>query len=194
MQARSGGTRIAMGRIEVRHRRGDQEDAGTLSSASDPLPPGGPSTRGSRREAGLPRGDHRKSTVRAREQLRTRLTRRGLAPTASALGLALNPLDSSAAVPLSSMIEPTIEAAIRLSSRRVGGYARNGPCDCAARLETLSYASDQHGRYDDDRFRGPGRDGIRGFPGGRERAATTSVERPSIPASRPPGVRGPKRW
>ena len=72
---------------------------------------------------GCPVGTVESRLSRAREQLRTRLTRRGLAPTASALVLALNPPDASAAVALSSMIEPTIRAAVALSSRRIGGLA-----------------------------------------------------------------------
>jgi RNA polymerase sigma factor (sigma-70 family) len=70
---------------------------------------------------GCPVGTIESRLSRAREQLRVRLTRRGLAPTASALALAANPPDSSTAVTVASMIDRTVQAAIRLSSRGAGG-------------------------------------------------------------------------
>jgi RNA polymerase sigma factor (sigma-70 family) len=75
------------------------------------------------RRLGCPVGTIESRLSRARDQLRSRITRRGLAPTTSALGLVLKPPDSSAAVALHAMIEPAIEAAIKLSPRRVGVLA-----------------------------------------------------------------------
>ena len=70
---------------------------------------------------GCPVGTIESRLSRAREQLRSRLTRRGLAPTASVLAVASNPPNASADVSLASMVEPTIQAALKLSSRRADG-------------------------------------------------------------------------
>ncbi len=113
---------------------------------------------------------------RAREQLRLRLIRRGLAPTASVLALAPNPLDSSAAVTVSSMIEPTVQAAITLSSRRRRRPIGHRPWCCPQRLEALPDAPVRRARLDVSGLRRRGRGGTRGLPG-RPRTAPSSRNR-----------------
>ena len=72
------------------------------------------------RRLGCPVGTVESRLSRARDRLRIRLTRRGLAPTASVLGLVASGADASAAVALPAIVERTVEAAIGLSSQRVG--------------------------------------------------------------------------
>ena len=65
---------------------------------------------------GCPVGTVESRLSRAREQLRTRLARRGLAPTASVLGPILRPPDASAVFP--SLVEATLRVAVEQSSSR----------------------------------------------------------------------------
>jgi RNA polymerase sigma factor (sigma-70 family) len=65
---------------------------------------------------GCPVGTVESRLSRAREQLRTRLERRGLAPTASVLGVVLKPTGASAVLP--SLVEATLRVAIEQSSGR----------------------------------------------------------------------------
>jgi RNA polymerase sigma factor (sigma-70 family) len=66
---------------------------------------------------GCPVGTVESRLSRARERLRARLTRRGLAPSASLLGPVLKPLDGSNAMSLSAIIGRTVAAAVDLPSR-----------------------------------------------------------------------------
>jgi RNA polymerase sigma factor (sigma-70 family) len=63
------------------------------------------------RRLGCPVGTVESRLSRARERLRTRLTRRGLAPTAPALALALSPAPASALMP--RLVETTVASAFR---------------------------------------------------------------------------------
>jgi RNA polymerase sigma factor (sigma-70 family) len=72
---------------------------------------------------GCPLGTVESRLSRAREQLRARLTRRGLSPTASTLALVLHPPNGRASVALSAMTERTLQATVKLSSERVGALA-----------------------------------------------------------------------
>jgi RNA polymerase sigma factor (sigma-70 family) len=72
------------------------------------------------RRLGCPVGTVESRLSRARDRLRARLTRRGLAPMASVIGFILSPPDASAAIPLSAIVERTVAAAIGLSCRRAG--------------------------------------------------------------------------
>ena len=65
---------------------------------------------------GCPVGTVESRLSRAREQLRTRLDRRGLAPTASVMGLVLRPPGLSMVLP--SLVETTLRVAIEQTSRR----------------------------------------------------------------------------
>jgi RNA polymerase sigma factor (sigma-70 family) len=65
---------------------------------------------------GCPVGTVESRLSRAREQLRSRLTRRGLAPTASVLGAVLKPPDISPVLP--HLAEATVKAVIDLSSQQ----------------------------------------------------------------------------
>jgi RNA polymerase sigma factor (sigma-70 family) len=65
---------------------------------------------------GCPVGTVESRLSRAREQLRTRLERRGLAPTASVMGLMLRPPGVSTVFP--SLVEATLRVAIEQSSGR----------------------------------------------------------------------------
>ena len=65
---------------------------------------------------GCPVGTVESRLSRAREQLRDRLTRRGLAPTASALTAMLKPPVASAVFP--SLVEATLQVALEQSSSR----------------------------------------------------------------------------
>jgi len=71
---------------------------------------------------GCPVGTVESRLSRAKDQLRARLARRGLAPTASALGVMLRPPGSPALV--RSLVEATLRAAIDLPSR--GALTRTG--------------------------------------------------------------------
>ncbi len=76
------------------------------------------------RRLGCPVGTVESRLSRAREQLRARLTRRGLAPTASALAMALRPPDGSASIGFSPIAERTVDAAVELLTGRAGLLAR----------------------------------------------------------------------
>jgi RNA polymerase sigma factor (sigma-70 family) len=65
---------------------------------------------------GCPVGTVESRLSRAREQLRTRLERRGLAPTASVMGLVLRPPGASMVLP--SLVETTVRVAIEQTSSR----------------------------------------------------------------------------
>ncbi len=65
---------------------------------------------------GCPVGTVESRLSRAREQLRTRLARRGLAPTAPALGIVLRPPGASAITP--TLLETTLRAAGEVSHQR----------------------------------------------------------------------------
>jgi RNA polymerase sigma factor (sigma-70 family) len=65
---------------------------------------------------GCPLGTVESRLSRAREQLRTRLARRGLAPSASALGAILRPLGTTTVPP--SLVEATLCSAVGYSARR----------------------------------------------------------------------------
>ncbi len=67
---------------------------------------------------GCPVGTVESRLSRAREQLRTRLARRGLAPTASAMGAVLQPPKAGFLLP--SLVEPTVKAAIESSANPAG--------------------------------------------------------------------------
>jgi len=69
---------------------------------------------------GCPLGTVESRLSRAREQLRARLTRRGLAPTASAFALVLAPPQVPGPAAVSAIAAHTLKAALRLSSERVG--------------------------------------------------------------------------
>jgi RNA polymerase sigma factor (sigma-70 family) len=76
------------------------------------------------RRLGCPVGTVESRLSRARERLRSRLARRGLAPTASALGAALEPLRIRL-VP-SSLVEATVCSALKSSTLRAGPLAAAG--------------------------------------------------------------------
>jgi len=71
---------------------------------------------------GCPVGTVESRLSRAREQLRTRLARRGLAPTASVLGVIVRPPDASVVLP--SVVERTLRVAIEhVSHQATAGTA-----------------------------------------------------------------------
>ena len=74
---------------------------------------------------GCPVGTVESRLSRAREQLRSRLTRRGLAPTASVISLIGTPADTSSYAPaaLSALIESTLRAAVEIVPQRAGVIA-----------------------------------------------------------------------
>jgi RNA polymerase sigma factor (sigma-70 family) len=72
------------------------------------------------RRLGCPVGTVESRLSRARDRLRARLTRRGLAPSASVLGLVSRGADTSAAVGLPAIAERTIAVAIGHTSQRPG--------------------------------------------------------------------------
>ncbi len=72
---------------------------------------------------GCPLGTVESRLSRARAQLRDRLTRRGLSPTASTLAVALSPADATASMPLTAIAARTLEAAGTLASSRVSFFA-----------------------------------------------------------------------
>jgi RNA polymerase sigma factor (sigma-70 family) len=80
------------------------------------------------RQLGCPVGTVESRLARAREQLRVRLERRGLAPTASVLGTLLRP--PGASMVASPLVEATLRAAVELSASRalVGTGALAGWC------------------------------------------------------------------
>jgi RNA polymerase sigma factor (sigma-70 family) len=67
---------------------------------------------------GCPVGTVESRLSRARERLRARLARRGLTPTASALGTVLKPPGAGSVIP--SLVEATLAAVIARSARRAG--------------------------------------------------------------------------
>jgi RNA polymerase sigma factor (sigma-70 family) len=71
---------------------------------------------------GCPVGTVESRLSRAREQLRSRLTRRGLAPTASVIGLVASPADGAVSVgaAFSALTESTLLAAVRIVPQRAG--------------------------------------------------------------------------
>ena len=73
------------------------------------------------RRLGCPVGTVESRLSRARERLRSRLARRGLAPTAGMLAWALTPSEGSAA--LYPLVESTVQAAISAASRGAGSRA-----------------------------------------------------------------------
>ena len=80
------------------------------------------------RQLGCPVGTVESRLSRAREQLRVRLERRGLAPTASVLGTILRPPGVSVVAP--PLVEATLRAAVELAAHRalVGTGALAGWC------------------------------------------------------------------
>ena len=72
---------------------------------------------------GCPVGTVESRLSRARDQLRGRLTRRGLSPTASTFALVLTPPDALASFALSAVAARTLRAAIKLSTERVGVFS-----------------------------------------------------------------------
>ena len=72
---------------------------------------------------GCPLGTVESRLSRARAQLRDRLTRRGFAPTAGTIAMALSPVDVSATMPLTAIAARTLEAAGTLASSRVSFFA-----------------------------------------------------------------------
>jgi RNA polymerase sigma factor (sigma-70 family) len=72
------------------------------------------------RKLGCPVGTVESRLSRAREQLRSRLERRGLAPTASVIGLIGSPAESSAAsgLTMAALTESTLEAAVKIVPAR----------------------------------------------------------------------------
>ncbi len=98
---------------------------------------------------GCPVGTVESRLSRAREQLRTRLARRGLAPTASALGAVLRTPKAGSLMP--PFVEPTVRAAMEFAANpggivkaliagswhrigRLGGMLHSGPGAVAATL------------------------------------------------------------
>jgi RNA polymerase sigma factor (sigma-70 family) len=76
------------------------------------------------RRLGCPLGTVESRLSRARQQLRSRLDRRGLAPIASVLALALSHLAPPSALAVSALVEPTLKAAIHLTPWRAGVVAK----------------------------------------------------------------------
>ncbi len=79
------------------------------------------------RRLGCPVGTVESRLSRARDRLRTRLTRRGLAPSATVLGLVSSQADASTTAAISAVAERTVAAAVGLSARRGGILAALAP-------------------------------------------------------------------
>ncbi len=118
----------------------------------------------------------RRRLVRARELLRVRLTRRGLAPTAGLLAVDLGPEPASAAIP-----RITVEAC-SLCRGPLRSWSRDGRdrCDNRLRPRGRSDRSDALGQFEGDRDRVGSRNRARRRRRGRDRCR--------------PGTRRPRGW